>query len=317
MKAAVLGALGAPPACGAFRAPELQAGECRVWVTAAAIKHLERAIAAGTHYASPDQLPIVPGLDGVGRLDDGARVYFVVQRRPFGAMAAQAPAAWTVPVPDALDDATAAAVVNPALAAWLPLHERARLVPGETVLVLGASGTAGQMAVTLARQLGARRVVACGRRMAVLERLAADAIIDLDLPDAELSRAFAAEARRGLGVIVDYLWGRPAELLIGQLAQSDLSPAPDGRAIRFVCVGAMAGPTVQLASGVLRGSRLEITGSGTGNFPDAAAMAAATARVFDLALAGHLPIRVQTAPLEDVARVWDLDTPGLRWVLTP
>lgn len=316
MKAAILGTLGSPPTCGSFRAPELQAGERRVWVTAAALKHLERAIAAGTHYASPDRLPIIPGLDGVGRLDDGSRVYFVVQRRPFGAMAAQAPAAWTVPVPDALDDAAAAAVVNPALAAWLPLHERARLMPGETVLVLGASGTAGQMAVTLARQLGAGRVVACGRRIDVLERLAADAIIDLGLPDTQLSRTFAAEARRGLGVIVDYLWGRPAGLLIGQLAQSDLSPATDARAIRFVCVGAMAGPAVQLASGILRGSRLEIMGSGTGNFPDAAGMAAATARVFDLALAGHLPIRVQTAPIEDVARVWDRDAADRRWVLT-
>jgi len=317
MKAAILGALGSPPTCGEFPAPELQAGERRVRVTAAAIKHLERAIAAGTHYASPDRLPIIPGLDGVGRLDDGARVYFVVQRRPFGAMAAQAPAAWTVPVPDGLDDATAAALVNPALAAWLPLHERARLVPGETVLVLGASGTAGQMAVTLARQLGARRVVACGRRVAVLERLAADAIIDLGASDTQVARAFAAEVRRGLGVIVDYLWGRPAELLIGQLAQSDLSPAMNERAIRFVCVGAMAGPTVPLPSGVLRGSRLEIMGSGTGNFPDAAGMAAATSRVFDLALAGHLPIRVQTAPLEDVARVWNSGAPDLRWVLTP
>lgn len=316
MKAAILETLGRAPVCGSFAEPDIRPGETLVHVRAAAIKQLERLIAAGKHYSSPRQLPIVAGLDGVGRLDSGQRVYFMVQRRPFGAMAERAPASLTVPVPDGLDDAQAAALVNPALAAWLPLAERGRLRAGETVLILGATGTSGRMAVTMARQLGAGRVVACGRRRDVLASLDADATICLDAPEPQISAAFAEEAERGLGVIVDYLWGRPAELLIGQLAQPGLHSATEDQAIRLVSVGAMAGPDIALPSNALRGSRLELIGSGTGNFPHGEAMRTAIAGVFDLAQAGHLPLKVEERPLAGVSEAWAPgDDPDARVVL--
>ncbi len=309
MKAALAETLGQSPRYGDFPEPALQDGETLVHVTAAALKQLERAIVAGTHYSSPKALPIVPGLDGVGRTDQGQRVYFMVQRRPFGAMAEQAPASLTVPVPDGLDDRTAAAVVNPALAAWLPLTERGHLARGENVMVLGATGAAGKMAVTMARHLGAGRVVACGRRADILASLDADAIIDLTQPEDALAAAFAQEAERGLGVIVDYIWGKPAELLIGQLARPDLhSSNPDAR-IRFVAVGAMAGPNITLPSSVLRGSRLELLGSGTGNFPPPAAMAKAIGDVFALAERGMLPLDIATYGLDAITEAWDAKLP--------
>ena len=304
MKAAVVTKLGGAPRAAEFEKPVSEGSERLVRVEAAAIKQLERAIVAGTHYSSPKELPIIPGADGVGRLDDGGRVYFMVQRRPFGAMAEYAPAAWTVPVPDGLDLAHAAAVVNPALAAWLPIAYRGRLRKGETVLILGASGAAGRMAVTAARSLGAGRIVACGRRLNVLDQLEADATIDLSLDGERLKAAFAEEVVRGIGVIVDYVWGPPASALIDTIMRPDLQAREDEAGIRYVSVGAMAGSTIPLPSSVLRGSRLEIMGSGTGNFPPQATMAAFIATIFERAAAGQLPLDVVKYDLARVEDAW-------------
>lgn len=317
MRAAVLETIGTSPICREFQEPDVRAGETLVHVRAAAVKQLERLIASGKHYSSPTSLPIVPGLDGVGHLDTGERVYFMAQRRPFGAMAERAPASLTVPVPDALDDATAAAVVNPGLAGWLPLVERGRMGAGETVLILGATGTSGRMAVAIARHLGAGRIVACGRRQPVLDALGADATINLDASEAQISGAFAREVERGVGVVVDYLWGRPAELLIGAIARPDLHSSAEDAAIRFVTVGAMAGPDIALPSNALRGSRLELIGSGTGNFPHGETMRRAIAAVLDLARAGDLPVDAHAVPLENIAEAWAVpENPDTRVVVT-
>lgn len=304
VKAAVVTALGSAPLFAEFDKPAVRGSERLVRVEVAAIKQLERGIVAGTHYSSPKNLPIVPGVDGVGRLDDGSRVYFMVQRRPFGAMAEYAPSAWTVPVPDDLDAAYAAAVVNPALAAWLPLASRGRLQKGETVLILGASGTAGRMAVRAARLLGAGRVVACGRRQDVLASLGADATIDLTLDPDKLGTTFAAVVAQKIGVIVDYVWGPPAAALIGAIMRPDLHADTEDAEIRYVSVGAMAGASIPLPSTVLRGSRLTIMGSGTGNFPPQPELEAIIAEIFRHAAAGRLPINLVRFDLAQVAEAW-------------
>lgn len=304
MKAAVLDRLGAIPRHADFADAVATTGETLVHVTAAAIKPLDRAIAAGTHYSSPKALPVICGMDGAGTLDDGEAVYFWTVRRPFGAMAERSPASWTVPLPKGLDPALAAAVVNPALAAWLPLQWRGRMQPGETVLVLGATGAAGRMAVLAARLLGAGRVVAAGRRQDVLASLGADATIDLTLPDDQLTRAFDAEAEQGIGIVVDYLWGRPIELLIPTLVKSDLGEAASTRNVRLVSVGEMAGRAIALPSAALRGSRLEIVGSGTANFPPVAAMQRIVADILARARAGQLVTPIEPVPLANVERAW-------------
>src|SRR5258708_26879348 len=194
MQAAVLEELGRVPRFCAFREPIIEPGETLVYVSAAAIKPVDRAIASGMHFASPRRLPVVPGLDGVGRLGDGSRVYFSAFRPPFGAMAQRAAASWYVGVPDGLDDPLAAAVVNPALGAWLPLVWRGALRAGETVLVMGATGSSGRMAVAAARLLGAGRIVAAGRRQDALANLQADATIDLRLQEDDLKEAIRAAA---------------------------------------------------------------------------------------------------------------------------
>nr|WP_294851472.1 zinc-binding alcohol dehydrogenase family protein [uncultured Sphingomonas sp.] len=310
MKAAIVERLGAAPLYGNFAEPDIAPGEVPVRVQAAALKQLERAIVAGKHYSSPSTLPIIPGLDGVGWLDDGTHVYFMAPRRPFGAMAERAAATLTVPIPDGLDPMHALTVVNPALAAWLPLTERASLRRGETVLILGATGAAGRMAVALSRHLGAGRVVACGRRDEVLSTLGADATINLGMSDADLEEAFGAEAGRGIDVIVDYVWGKPAELLIHQLARPDLHASDPDSKIRYVSVGAMAGPDIRLPSAALRGSRLELIGSGTGNFPAPDVMKNAIADVLDFAGQGMLPVDIATFPLSAIGEAWDAALPA-------
>jgi NADPH:quinone reductase-like Zn-dependent oxidoreductase len=188
VKAAVLHAFGKPPRFEDFPDPDTNPGEVKVRVKAASLKNIDKAMASGSHYAAHSALPVVCGVDGVGVLDDGARVFCGGPRPPYGMMAEQTVVSrnWCLPIPDGIDDVTAAALPNPALSSWLPLVWRARLEPGETVLVLGATGVAGKLAVQIARHLGAGRVVAAGRNervLATLPELGADAIIALGQSD--------------------------------------------------------------------------------------------------------------------------------------
>ena len=165
MQAAVLHKLGSAPRFEQFENPVAGDGEVLVKVLAASLKNIDKGMAGGGHYASFRDLPVVCGVDGVGTLESGERVFFGGSRRPFGTMAEKtvAPRAFCFRLPDELDDATAAALPNPAASSWLPLKWRAGLKPGETVLVLGATGAAGKLAVQIAKILGAGRVIAAGR----------------------------------------------------------------------------------------------------------------------------------------------------------
>lgn len=310
MKAAIVRTLGQAPIIGTFDEPAPLAGEVKVRVAAAGIKQLDRAIVAGRHYSSPKSLPIIPGTDGVGYLADGSRVYFASFRQPYGAMAQSSVASLTVPVPDGVDDATAAALINPALAAWLPLFWRANMQAGETVLIIGATGTSGKLAVQAARFAGAGRIVAAGRKQAVLDQLGADATVNLTLPHAELSQAFAAAAgENGYQVIVDYIWGEATEALIDVLGNHDLASHSDGvsRGIRLVNVGSMAAPTIALPAALLRSADVHILGSGTGNFPPAEQLKQTIGDILQMAAQKRITLDVQTHAFDDIHDVWDIN----------
>ena len=173
MNAAVLHTLGKPPRFEKFPEPVPAEDEVVVHVRTAALKPVDKQMAGGTHYASFRELPAVCGLDGVGWLDDGTRVFFAGPRRPYGAMAERTVVrrAQCFPVPEGLNDAVAAALPNPGVSAWLTLNARAKLAPGETVLILGATGVTGKLAVQIAKILGAGRVIAAGRNEKVLDTL--------------------------------------------------------------------------------------------------------------------------------------------------
>lgn len=308
MKAAVVNTLGQAPQLGVFAVPQPLEGEVAIEVMVAGIKQLDRAIVAGKHYSSPKDLPFVPGTDGVGRTPDGQRVYFASFRQPHGALAERTVASWTVPVPDALDDATAAALINPALAAWLPLFWRANIQPGETVLIIGATGTSGKLAVAAARQAGAGRIVAAGRRQSVLDALAVDATVDLSLEGIELQQAFTAAAGpQGYDVVVDYIWGPATEALLATFNNHDLSSHAGGLGIRLVNVGSMAGPTISLPAAVLRSTQLQILGSGTGNFPPIPQLKTIVADILALAAEGKISVDTQEHAFADIAEAWDIN----------
>jgi NADPH2:quinone reductase len=227
--------------------------------------------------------------------------------------------AWCLPVPERVDDVTAAALPNPALSAWLSLSWRAQLQPGEMVLILGATGVAGQLAVQIAKHLGAERVVAAGRNrrvLATLRDLGADATIALDLSDQELTTAFIREAGpRRFDVVLDYVWGHPTEVLLEALTRHDLKIAASRT--RLVEIGEMAGPTVALSAAALRSSGLEIFGGGGGSVPHEAIFEAFP-RLWALATSGKLRIKTEPVPLADVENAWqrrDLD--GRRLVILP
>ena len=278
-------------------------------------------MASGSHYGSHFQLPAVCGIDGVGTLEDGTRVFCGGPRPPYGMMAEQTVVsrAWCLPVPDGVDDVTAAALPNPALSSWLPLVWSAELEPGETVLILGATGVAGKLAIQIARHLGAGRVVAAGRNGQVLKTLpdlGADAIIALDQPDHELTAAFIHEAsHKSFDVILDYLWGHPTEVLLESLTGHDVKAA--SRRIRLIEIGDMAGPTIALSAAALRSSGLELYGSGGGSIPHKAIFDTFP-QVWALAAGGRLRIDTEPVALADVENAWHRqDVPGRRIVIIP
>jgi len=321
MKAAVLRSLGEPPRFEDFRDPDPGSGEVKVRVRAASLKNIDKAMASGSHYDRHTELPVVCGIDGVGILDDGTRAYCGGPRPPFGMMAEHTVVnrAWCLPIPDGVDDVTAAALPNPALSSWLPLVWRARLKPGETVLILGATGVAGKLAIQIAKHLGAARVVAAGRNRRVLESLpdlGADAIVALDQPDQRLTAAFLEEAgRRHFDIILDYLWGHPTEVLLDALTGHDLKAESTGS--RLVEIGEMAGPTISLSAAALRSSGLELYGSGGGSIPHTAIFDAFP-QIWALAADGRLRIDTEPVALADVEHAWQReDVRGRRIVIIP
>jgi len=320
MRAAVVRAFDAPPTYSTFPDPVPQEGELPVTVTAAGLHQIVKSLANGTHYGSTEELPFIPGVDGVGRLDDGTRIYFGGVRSPYGTFADRANAngkIW-VPVPDGLDDATAAGIANPAMSSLVALTARAKFVPGESVLILGATGVAGQLAVQIAKRRGARRVVAAGRNPEALEKLnglGADAVISLDQEQDALVAAFRAEfAGEGVDVVFDYLWGQPAESALKAIAQRGLSKAAPR--IRFVQIGSSAGLTINLHAATLRSSGLELLGSGFGS-ASLDQILAAVAEFFREAASKPFEFSVKTAPLSEVEALWNSPERGTRLVFLP
>lgn len=319
MNAAILHAFDKPPAFEQFPDPVAQEDEVLVHVKAAALKPVDKQIASGSHYASPRALPVICGMDGAGLLEDGARVYFAGCRPPYGAMAQRAVVSrhHCVPLPDAVDDATAAALINPGVSAWLTLAHRAKLVRGETVLILGATGVTGKLAIQIAKTLGAGRVVAAGRNeqaLSILHELGADATIQLDKPAEDLRKEFAQQAGdTGYNVIVDYVWGRPTEALLDSMTRKEFASVTSEA--RLVQVGESAGQTISLPAAVLRSTALTILG--TAGIPPREALMDAFQQVISRAVSGKLRIAVEQVPLQDVESAWQRNSRGRRLVLMP
>jgi NADPH:quinone reductase-like Zn-dependent oxidoreductase len=324
MKAAVVETPGHPPVYADFTEPAPRDGTVVISVEASALTNLTRGLMSGNHYASKEiQLPAVAGVDGVGRLADGRLVY-TSAIAPYGMMAERAlinPDA-AFPLPDSVDPVTAAAIPNPGLSAWLSLDYGAQVRPGAHVLVLGATGVTGSVAVQLAKSVfGAEHVVVAGRnveRLQWLRTVGADDVVALGADDLG-ARVSAAHSERPFDAVLDYLWGEPAEAVLTALASSH--SAAHYHATRFVQIGAMAGPTMNLPAGILRGNGITLSGVGLGGVPFDVLTAARNEglpQLLAMVAAGELRIATKQRPLAEVADAWSSPEPsGTRVVLTP
>lgn len=301
MKAAFVQAAGSAPVHGEFVEPEARDGESLVTVVAAALSPIVRSRASGAHYSSSGQFPFVVGVDGVGRLDDGRRVYFFLPRPPFGAFAERtvASTARLIDLPDDLDDVTAAAIANPGMSSWAAYTERAKLKAGETVLVNGATGASGRLAVQIARHRGAAKIIAAGRNLDVLNSLGADVTIPLVADSAALERAFKAQFAQGVDVVIDYLWGESAQTLLIAAAKA----GEEARPIRFVQIGSSSGADITLPSAVLRSSAIQMMGSGIGSVT-LERLIECVGALFQATRPGGFKIAAKAAPLADVETSW-------------
>jgi NADPH:quinone reductase-like Zn-dependent oxidoreductase len=311
MKAAIITAAGKSPVYGEFSDPEAREGMELISVSASALSQFSKSRSSGSHYTSEGAFPSVAGADGVGRTADGRRVYFVLPEAPFGALAEKAlvRSQQCVAIPDSVGDNAAAALANPGMSAWAALVERARIQPGETVLVNGATGSAGRLAVELAKHLGAGKVVATGRNESELKTLlsrGADAMIPFTLNVADpqgakqYEQALIAEFTRGIDVVVDYLWGQAARTIIAAVAKS----VEDARPVRFVQVGAASGEdNVEIPSAALRSSAIQLMGSGAKSVPFPKLLDAIR-NVFAVTASANFQIATKTMPLAAIEEAW-------------
>lgn len=310
MRAAIVTAPDVSPTFGDFNNPVAHEGFELVTVKAAALSNLTRGRAAGSHYSAENQYPFVPGVDGVGITADGHRVYFVMPEAPFGAMAEQTlvDQRRTVPVPANLDDVAAAALANPGMSCWAALVERAHFQAGETVLINGATGSAGTVAVQVAKHLGAGKIIVTGRNaeeLNTLRVLGADVVIPFDLRPENLhgvddfEQALTDEFAHGLDVVIDYLWGTSARTIIVAVAKA----VEDAHPVRFVQVGGASREPVELPGAALRSSAIQIMGSGLKSVPFPKLLDAVR-NTFDLATQGELYLSTKAVPLSMVADSW-------------
>ena len=318
MRAAVVREIGAVPEVGELPGPTPGDGEALVEVRAAALNPIDIAIASGRFYAGPPHVPYAPGREGVGlvlesgTLAPGTRVRFE-RDTGYGANGSLAELIVVdedalVPLPDDAEDTVAAALGIAGLAAWLALG-KAELEQGETVLVLGATGAVGQVAVQGAKLLGAGTVVAAARNAEALERtrqLGADAVVPLG--DGELADAFKSAAGGEVDAVIDPLWGEPAVAALGALRIGG----------RLVHLGTSAGLEANVPSAPLRGKNVRIIGHSNLTTPHDV-KARGFRELLDHVIAGRIRVDVDVFPLERVADAWreQAASPHRKIVVTP
>ncbi|MEV5414531.1 zinc-binding alcohol dehydrogenase family protein [Thermopolyspora sp. NPDC052614] len=319
MKAAVLHEVGGIPRYEDFPDPVPGDGEVIIDVKAVAVENVEKAIAAGTHYAAEKyigHLPVIPAFDGIGALPDGTLVGFGNPRLPYGALAEKTVVAEGsyMPIPDGIDPSVATVMASAITA--MSMSTAAVLAPGETVLVQGATGVAGRLAVKVARLLGAGRIVATGRdddRLREVRDIGADTVINTAVPDEALAQAYLDARGDGYDVVADYLWGRPTQILLSALKPRTFA---FGKPTRVVQIGESAGAGLALAAASLRTSGVEIYGASKGLDPQT--MDEAYRRIVAWTRSGELTYDVEKVPLRDIEAAWQrTDLKGRRLVVIP
>lgn len=317
MYAAVVNTFGSAPEYQQFPEPIAQRGETVVSVLASAIHPRVRSQADGSHYTSTGELPLIPGIDGVGRMENGELRYFILPDTNLGAMAERTliDERRSVILPEGVDPVRIAAAMNPAMSSWIALRRRIDFAAGSRVLIMGATGNAGRMAIQVAKRLGASHVAAAGRNpqvLAQLPALGADTVIDL----ANEEQAFAelSEAGKHVDVVIDYLWGEWASKALYAIvpARED-----DAQQLTWIQVGSITAPEAPIPSAALRACNLRLVGSGQGSVSPRDIVAELPALATEVMTGGY-DLTVKAVPLSDVSTAWaEAATTGERLVITP
>lgn len=316
MHAAVVTTFAHPPEYREFPTPTAQTtDEMVVDVIAAGLHPRVRSQADGSHYTSTGALPLVPGIDGVGRAPDGTIRYFVLPDTTMGAMAERTviDLRRSIVLPGGADPILVAAAMNPVMSAWLALRRRIDFQPGQSVLILGATGSSGRMAVQVAKQFGAAHIIAAGRdaqRLATLPKLGADTVVRIDNASAIND---LAQAARDVDVVLDYLWGPiTAEVMAGIATHR----SDRGKPLTWIEIGSVAGGSAEILSAALRAVRLQIVGSGQGSVPTRDILAELPAIATEIS-SGGFGLDARTVPLADVEAAWADPDADQRIVITP
>jgi NADPH:quinone reductase-like Zn-dependent oxidoreductase len=318
MHAAVVRSFDAPPRYETFQTPQPSGEhEIAIDVLAAGLHPRVRSGASGSHYTSTDALPLIPGVDGVGRSADGELLYFVASDGTFGTMAERTviDRRRALVLSSDADVPALAAGMNPGMSSWVALRKRISFKTGQKVLVLGATGNAGQMAVQIAKVLGASYVAAAGRdaeRLTALTNLGADEIVSLTGEPDVVARALGA-AGADVDVVIDYLWGPVTGQAIPAIVKDR---AERSKPLWWIQIGSMAGTTITLPSAALRAANLQMLGSGQGSLTTAGIVAELPELAAQIT-AGTFVVDPVSTPLSDVESAWSTPTaPGQRIVLT-
>lgn len=312
MHAAVVHEYGQIPRYEAFPDP-VPSGpdELLVDVLAAGLAPRVRSQAAGTHYTERLPLPLVPGVDGVGRGPDGRLRYFLLPDTALGAMAERTlvDERRSVLLPRGADPVTVAAGMNPVMSSWIALRRRTSLRRGQRVMILGATGNAGRLAIQVARRLGAGEVIAVGRGDERVRALGADRAVAFDSPTAS---ADLAAAGAEVDIVLDYVWGQPTADALRAIVPARRREEQE---LTWIQVGSVAGLESPIPSAALRAVNLRIIGSGQGSVSTRAIKDEIGAIAGELAK-GTFAIDARAVPLADVESAWT--TPSReRLVLVP
>jgi NADPH:quinone reductase-like Zn-dependent oxidoreductase len=305
MKAAVVSSFGTAPRYEEFPVPAAAGDDDMVIdMIAAGLHPRVRSQADGSHYTSTGELPFVPGIDGVGRGADGLLRYFILPDTRVGAMAEQTviDTRRSIVLPPGSDPVAVAAAMNPAMSSWVALRQRVRFQAGQNVLVLGAAGNAGQLAIQIAKLLGADQIIAAGRgagRLAGLPALGATGTVLLE-GDADTVADRLGRAATDVDVVIDYLWGQPTAAAMVAVVTGR---ADRGKPLTWIEIGSVAGSTAPVPSAALRAARLQIVGSGQGSVSTREILAELPALAREIT-EGTFGIDARPAPLFEVEQAW-------------
>jgi len=291
MRAAVIEELGGEPRVRDVPRPVPRGGDQLVSMSTAALNPADLVYAAGIRLKPT--LPYVPGLEGVGRLEDGSRVYVPMAPPPHGTFAeyAVAAAGTACPVPDDVTDAQALCVGVAGITGLLALSWKGAIQPGESVLVTGATGAVGQVVVQAAIALGASRVVAAGRDVETLDKLRAWGATDAVVLEGEYAGALAEASDGGFDLVVDSLFGEPMMAAIRATRMGG----------RVVNLGMRAGRAMELDGIALKGK--DLLSCNIGDAPQGE-VTAAFARLIELIQQGKMRAEHESVPLAEVAGIW-------------